>query len=75
LPRCARVGCSVSTERVYAGRPALYLSLCRMRRLDWKVPDFRGLTGWQKWLVTEPLPARSTRPGRDSERQLLGDSV
>lgn len=28
-------GCSPNTERVYAGRLALYLNYCRMQRLDW----------------------------------------
>jgi integrase len=52
---------SVNTERVYAGRVALYLSYCASRGLEWADPGFLGLKGFQDWLVTEPLPARSSR--------------
>lgn len=52
---------SVNTERVYAGRVALYLSYCASRGLEWTDPGFLGLKGFQDWLVTEPLPARSSR--------------
>lgn len=45
-------GCSPNTERVYAGRIALYLS----------VPGFLGLAGLQQWLVEVPLPPRTARP-------------
>ncbi|MEV0468554.1 tyrosine-type recombinase/integrase [Streptomyces prunicolor] len=54
-------GCSPNTERVYAGRVALYLSYCRMRRLDWRTPGFLGLAGLQRWLVETPLPPRAGR--------------
>ncbi len=40
--------CSPNTERVYAGRVALYLNYCLMRRLDWKAPGFLGLAGLQQ---------------------------
>ncbi|MFE7359185.1 hypothetical protein ACFU8Q_40470 [Streptomyces sp. NPDC057543] len=58
-------GCSPNTERVYAGRVALYLNYCLMRRLDWKTPGFLGLAGLQQWLVETPLPSRTSevRPG------------
>lgn len=54
-------GCSPNTERVYAGRVALYLSYCRVRRLDWRTPGFLDLAGLQRWLVQTPLPARVQR--------------
>ncbi|MFF3062531.1 tyrosine-type recombinase/integrase [Streptomyces sp. NPDC057909] len=54
-------GRSVNTERAYAGRVALYLNYCQGRRLVWAAPTFLGLAGLQRWLVTEPLPARSPR--------------
>ncbi|WP_141754349.1 hypothetical protein [Streptomyces agglomeratus] len=59
-------GCSPNTERVYAGRIALYLNYCLMRRLDWKTPGFLGLAGLQQWLIEAPLPSRSgeARPGQ-----------
>lgn len=58
-------GCSPNTERVYAGRVALYLSYCRMRRLDWKAPGFLGLADLQQWLIETSVPPRAgrLRPG------------
>ncbi|WP_346009644.1 tyrosine-type recombinase/integrase [Streptomyces sp. SID1328] len=58
-------GCSPNTERAYAGRVALYLNYCRMRRLDWRTPGFLDLVGLQRWLVETPLPPRAgrVRPG------------
>ena len=53
---------SPNTERAYAGRVALYLSYCGGQRLDWRAPSFLSLSGFQRWLVTEPLPARGRRP-------------
>jgi integrase/recombinase XerD len=49
---------SVNTERVYAGRVALFLSYCAERDLSWSAPSFMGLKGFQDWLVSEPLPQR-----------------
>lgn len=57
---------SPNTERVYAGRLALYLNYCAARRMDWAVPGFLGLSGLQQWLISTPLPPRSppAPPGR-----------
>lgn len=52
-------GRSPHTERVYAGRLALYLSYCRARHIQWAAPSFLDLSGLQRWLVTQPLPTRS----------------
>ena len=49
---------SVNTERVYAGRIALYLSYCEQRRSDWRAPTVEFLSGFLKYLVSEPLPPR-----------------
>ncbi len=54
--------CSVNTERVYAGRVAVYLSYCRSQGLDWANPGFGNLARFLRWLVGEPLPARGGRP-------------
>ncbi|MEU4172962.1 tyrosine-type recombinase/integrase [Streptomyces sp. NPDC026665] len=54
-------GCSPNTERVYAGRLALYLNYCRTQRLDWSRPGFTGLSLLQQWLVETPLPPRTDR--------------
>ncbi|MFI5648990.1 tyrosine-type recombinase/integrase [Kitasatospora sp. NPDC051705] len=54
-------GLSPNTERAYAGRVALYLNHCTERRLDWRAPSFLSLSGFQRWLVTEPLPPRGRR--------------
>ncbi|MDH6513722.1 integrase/recombinase XerD [Streptomyces sp. SAI-135] len=63
-------GCSPNTERVYAGRLALYLNYCHLRRLQWNAPGFTGLSLLQQWLVETPLPARTGRlvPGRVRHR-------
>lgn len=50
---------SVNTERVYAGRVALYLSYCRAGGLDWANPGFGNLARFLRWLVDEPLPPRA----------------
>ncbi|MFF7251512.1 tyrosine-type recombinase/integrase [Embleya sp. NPDC008237] len=54
-------GRSPNTERAYAGRLALYLNYCHSHHIDWAAPDFMTLSGLQQWLITEPLPPRSTR--------------
>ncbi|MEV5546430.1 hypothetical protein AB0L35_09825 [Streptomyces sp. NPDC052309] len=54
-------GRSSNTERVYAGRLALYLNYCTQRRIEWSRPSFMALSGLQQWLVITPLPARSRR--------------
>ncbi|MGW0868987.1 tyrosine-type recombinase/integrase [Streptomyces sp. NPDC002740] len=58
-------GCSPNTERAYAGRVALYLSYCRVRRLDWRIPGFLDLADLQRWLVEAPVSPRAgqVRPG------------
>ncbi|MFE4801701.1 hypothetical protein ACFRFL_43790 [Streptomyces sp. NPDC056708] len=50
--------CSPNTERVYAGRVALYLLHCVANGLDWAAPGFVALTRFLHWLVKEPLPPR-----------------
>jgi integrase/recombinase XerD len=52
---------SVNTERVYAGRIALYLSYCERRRSDWRAPTIEFLAGFLKYLVSEPLPSRGRK--------------
>ncbi|MGV9855549.1 hypothetical protein ACWDWU_43400 [Streptomyces sp. NPDC003442] len=54
-------GRSPNTERVYAGRIALYLNYCAAHRIEWSGPSFMALSGLQQWLVTTPLPSRSRR--------------
>lgn len=49
---------SPNTERVYAGRVALYLSYMADRGLDWSRPGLEDLARFLRWLVQEPLPAR-----------------
>lgn len=62
-------GRSPNTERVYAGRLALYLNYCAGRSIEWSCPSFMALSGLQQWLVTTPLPARSRRsPTRAASR-------
>ena len=54
---------SVNTERIYAGRIALYLSYCAAAGLDWRAPSVEFLSGFLRHLVTEPLPQRGRRAG------------
>jgi integrase len=53
---------SANTERVYAGRLALFLTYCAEHRLDWRSITVQDLAGFQTWLVTEPIPHRSSGP-------------
>ncbi|WP_219416949.1 tyrosine-type recombinase/integrase [Pseudonocardia nigra] len=50
---------SVNTERVYAGRVAIFLSWCAAEGLDWTAPRLDHLVRFKRWLVAEPLPIRS----------------
>ncbi len=46
--------CSIKTERVSAGRVALYLTYCAANGLDWAAPGFPALSRFLHWLVEEP---------------------
>jgi integrase/recombinase XerD len=52
---------SINTERIYAGRIALYLTYCSEHRLDWMSPSLENLAAFLKWLVREPLAPRGPR--------------
>lgn len=52
---------SPNTERVYAGRLALYLNFCADHGIDWSDPAFIELHNFLNWLVEEPLPPKSAR--------------
>ena len=54
---------SVNTERVYASRLATFLTYCADNRLDWRSITVQDLAGFQRWLVTEPIPRRSSGAG------------
>ncbi|WP_220448379.1 hypothetical protein [Nonomuraea diastatica] len=56
-------GRAFNTEKTYAGRIALYLSYCRGHRLDWPGPSLPQLMAMMRWLVDEPMPSRSRKPG------------
>jgi integrase/recombinase XerD len=54
---------SPNTERVYAGRVALFLNYCEQAGVDWHDPEFAQLHAFLRWLVTEPVrhgPARQS---------------
>lgn len=58
---------SVNTERVYAGRVALFLSWCAADGVPWAGVGLGQMLRFKRWLVTEPLPSRrrtGTGPGR-----------
>ncbi|MEV5497666.1 hypothetical protein AB0M50_19945 [Nonomuraea fuscirosea] len=56
-------GRAYNTEKTYAGRIALYLSYCRGHGLDWANPSLAQLMAMMRWLVDEPAPSRSGKPG------------
>ncbi|MFI7642358.1 hypothetical protein [Nonomuraea sp. NPDC049400] len=56
-------GRAFNTEKTYAGRIALYLSYCRGHGLDWAGPSLPQLMAMKRWLVDEPMPSRSRKPG------------
>jgi len=45
---------SVNTERVYAGRVALFLSWCATDGVDWRQPRLDQMVRFKRWLVAEP---------------------
>jgi integrase len=51
---------SPNTERVYAGRLALFLSYCAASRISWQEIEVAALVRFLRWLVTEPLPSRGS---------------
>ncbi|MGX1887423.1 tyrosine-type recombinase/integrase [Streptomyces sp. NPDC055287] len=52
---------SWNTERLYAGRVALYLSRCSATGTDWRSPSFLWMSRFLHWLVEEPLPPRGRK--------------
>ncbi|HEY5878661.1 MAG TPA: tyrosine-type recombinase/integrase [Nakamurella sp.] len=49
---------SPNTERVYAGRVALFLNWCVGAGVDWMAPTFVQLHGFLRWLATTPYATR-----------------
>lgn len=49
---------SPNTERVYAGRIALFLTYCASGRLDWRAVTADDLGRFLRMLVSEPIPPR-----------------
>lgn len=56
---------SINTERVYAGRVALFLSWCAGEGVEWRQPRLDHMVRFKRWLVTEPV----TAPGRQPKRR------
>jgi integrase/recombinase XerD len=54
-------GCSPNTQRMYAGRLAIYLTYCHSTGISWASPTFTQLYVFLRWLVDTPLPARGRR--------------
>lgn len=49
---------SINTERLYAGRLALFLSWCATDGVEWTVARLDQMVRFKRWLVTEPIPSR-----------------
>lgn len=54
---------SVNTERLYAGRVALFLSWCAGEGVSWAHVRLDQMARLKRWLVTEPLPSRRRAVG------------
>jgi hypothetical protein len=50
---------SINTERIYAGRVALFLSWCATEGIDWRRVHLGQMVRFKRWLVAEPLPSRA----------------
>lgn len=61
---------SVNTERVYAGRVALFLSWCAAEGVEWGQVRLDQMARFKRWLVAEPLPSRR-RDGKGPARYRL----
>src|SRR4051794_10922609 len=59
-------GRSPNTERVYAGRVALYLCWCAECGVDWSQAGMLDLGRFLRWLVSEPLPPRGRGPALEA---------
>src|SRR4051812_29609696 len=57
--------CSPNTERIYAGRVALFLTYCANQRLDWQALSLDDLARFLRALVTVPV-VRHTNPSSTS---------
>jgi integrase/recombinase XerD len=55
---------SINTERIYAGRVALFLSWCAAEGVDWKQVRLDHMVRFKRWLVAEPVPSRRTADSR-----------
>ncbi|MGW0820550.1 tyrosine-type recombinase/integrase [Streptomyces sp. NPDC002845] len=62
LAELRSAGRSPNTERVYAGRVALYLCWCAEHGVDWSQAGMLDLGRFLRWLVAEPLPPRGRGP-------------
>lgn len=49
---------SINTERLYAGRVALFLSWCAADGIVWSRVRLDQMVRFKRWLVTEPVPSR-----------------
>ena len=54
---------SVNTERLYAGRVALFLSWCAGEGISWTQVRLDQMARFKRWLVAEPLPSRRRAAG------------
>jgi integrase/recombinase XerD len=46
---------SPHTERIYAGRIAVFLTYCEANRLDWRTVSVDDLSGFLRYLIREPI--------------------
>ena len=64
-------GRSPHTERIYAGRLALFLSYCSEMRIDWKTITFAELGCFMRWLVTTPPKASARLRSPQTANQIM----
>ncbi len=55
---------SVNTERLYAGRVALFLSWCAGEAVEWRQVRLEQMVRFKQWLVADaPVPPRGPARG------------
>lgn len=66
---------SVNTERVYAGRLAMFLTYCAETRLDWQGITVDDLARFQRWLITTPIEQCSPHATRRSRSNKTANAI
>lgn len=66
---------SVNTERLYAGRIALFLCWCAGEGIDWRRVRLDQMVGFKRWLSTTPVPGRGSASSGKLRSAATGDAI